>query len=224
MRAASLAIALMIVHVLACADGQAWADGQTRLSGGRLAVHFSVDQAADLAEEDLQVAIDQVRQIWRSAGVDVTHGRHGVPSTGAEMTVSLRILTTPVAKIDQRMILGWVTPEAVRGSTLVLFVSLKAVRELSLQADFRGRPLNQRPRLLRDRLIAQAVGRVVAHELGHYLLQRPAHGDGGLLRAHYSARDLIAPSIEPFKLTKPDSQLLSQVVGRFALLMESGSR
>jgi Tol biopolymer transport system component len=41
-----------------------------------------------------------------------------------------------------------------------------------------GRTIKKLTRALRDRLIAQAIGRVTAHELGHYLLNA-GHRDRG---------------------------------------------
>jgi hypothetical protein len=45
---------------------------------------------------------------------------------------------------------------------------------------------------LHDVVIGRAIGRVVAHELGHWLLG-PGHGTVGLMKHHFSGDDLIQP-------------------------------
>lgn len=46
------------------------------------------------------------------------------------------------------------------------------------------------PPLLRDHLVGLALGRVLAHEIGHVLLEEPSHAGHGLMRASFSADDL----------------------------------
>lgn len=47
----------------------------------------------------------------------------------------------------------------------------------------------------RDQLFGRALGRVVAHELYHILLQTPEHGQSGLSRGKQRATDLLQPRV-----------------------------
>jgi hypothetical protein len=47
----------------------------------------------------------------------------------------------------------------------------------------------------RDQLFGRALGRVLAHELYHILLQTPEHGRSGLSRAEQRATDLLPPGV-----------------------------
>lgn len=58
------------------------------------------------------------------------------------------------------------------------------------------------PPPMRDRFVGQALGRVVAHELGHMLLGLPAHDRSGLMRASFFPSDLIGWDREPLRLSK----------------------
>jgi hypothetical protein len=52
-----------------------------------------------------------------------------------------------------------------------------------------------------DRELARALGRVLAHEIGHVLLGAPYHDRGGLMRASFRAEELGEPDRSPFRLT-----------------------
>ena len=86
------------------------------------------------------------------------------------------------------------------------------------KADIRGRPLAQRPQAIRDQLIGRAIGRIAAHELGHYLLQRAGHVHAGLLRPKYSTNDLIEPWLHPFQVAEADRHLVRREVAHLAQL------
>jgi hypothetical protein len=49
--------------------------------------------------------------------------------------------------------------------------------------------------------VGRALGRVLAHEIGHVLLALPAHQPGGLMRASYIADDLAARRRDSFTLS-----------------------
>ena len=48
---------------------------------------------------------------------------------------------------------------------------------------------------------ARALGRVLAHEIGHVLLSAPYHDEAGLMRAVFRPDELAGPDRAPFRLT-----------------------
>jgi hypothetical protein len=171
----------------------------------RLAVRLSIDQDAGLSALQLRLAIDEVRKIWSDAHVAVNAGRYGDPPLPDEATISLRILLMPLPKDGTERILAWVTPAGSGRSAPLLFVSLAAVTETVFGTVAFDRPVRKLTKALQARLIAQAIGRVAAHELGHYLLQNAGHQNRGLMRPRYLASELVGDWLEPFKVPAPST-------------------
>src|SRR5262249_19924401 len=68
------------------------------------------------------------------------------------------------------------------------------------------------PGLLRERAIGRAVGRVLAHELGHYLLRSRWHARSGLMRAAHNTADLVGPERAMFALSGDDAARFAGVM------------
>jgi hypothetical protein len=103
----------------------------------------------------------------------------------------------------------------------LLLISLPAVTEAVLATEAFDMPVKRLPRGLRDRLIAQAIGRVAAHELGHYLLQHAGHHDRGLMRRRYVAAELVGDWLDPFKIGVAELVVVRQEIAALARLQAS---
>lgn len=158
------------------------------------ALHLRIDQDGRLSGDQLRVVVEEIDRVWRAAGVRVSSGRSGDAVPEARTVVSMRILMTP-PPID-RQVLGFVTTRVHDEVTPTIFISLTAVRDL-IDGSLRSQAI-----VVRDRLLAQAIGRVAAHELGHYLFRQRIHDEHGLMRPTYLARDLISPSLKPFRIVR----------------------
>jgi hypothetical protein len=73
-----------------------------------------------------------------------------------------------------------------------LRVSLTAAREFVRQA----RP--DWPSAIQTLVAARVIGRVAAHEVGHYLLAESGHRSAGLMRAHFDGAELLGPHLGAF--------------------------
>lgn len=192
----------------------------------QLTVHLSIDQDGRLSALQLQLAMDEVRKIWSDAGVVVTSGRYGEPARqNAEATISLRILLTPppVKNAGER-ILAWVAAAGTGRTAPLLFVSMPAVTETVRGAEAFALPVSRLTPALRDRLIAQALGRVTAHELGHYLLQNAGHQTRGLMRPRYSANELVGDWLKPFKVPRAEQMAVRQEIRALARFQAVGEQ
>jgi hypothetical protein len=68
-------------------------------------------------------------------------------------------------------------------------------------------------RFVHDEELARALGRVLAHELGHVLLAMPKHAPTGLMRRAFAPKDLAAHDRVLFRLTSNDvARLRSRVL------------
>src|SRR5262249_7020220 len=70
-------------------------------------------------------------------------------------------------------------------------------------------------RIVHDHELGRALGRVLAHEIGHVLLGAPFHDDVGLMRAEFRPDQLAEPDRAPFRLTCTG---VSRLKGRISLL------
>jgi hypothetical protein len=77
-------------------------------------------------------------------------------------------------------------------------------------------PVQWMPPLQREILLARAMGRALAHELGHYLSASKAHSDKGLMKAVHSASELFGLGRSLFQLTPEERQ---RMAARFASVL-----
>lgn len=59
---------------------------------------------------------------------------------------------------------------------------------------------------LAGNMVTRVIGRALAHELAHFLLNTRVHSRQGLLRARFKADDFVSPGLEGFRLD--DEQLV----------------
>jgi len=180
-------------------------------------VHISLDQDGRLSAGQLRMAVEQIQQIWSEADIAVTAARYGEPSAQGEAVVSLRILRVAAPPTRRGApILAWtvVGPSGLSQPTLI--VSVPSIVALVSDSEFAGTAFTRLTNDVRDELIARAIGRVAAHELGHYLLQKAGHRTGGLMRPSYSARDLVGAWLHPFQVAPGDWPLLRAEVAALA--------
>jgi hypothetical protein len=83
-----------------------------------------------------------------------------------------------------------------------------AVKRIATSAPFMGLHPALWPAGLREEIVARALGRALAHEIGHYLLRSPHHTSSGLMQARHKGSMLGNPNDRGFELTELDRQRL----------------
>jgi hypothetical protein len=68
----------------------------------------------------------------------------------------------------------------------------------------------QWPRALRQQIIGRALGRIIAHEIGHFVLRSRDHASSGLMRRVQASDDLIAPDRSRFALWRPAASAVTR--------------
>jgi hypothetical protein len=147
----------------------------------------------------------EAADIWRTAGVTIVWSVPGDPGVApSDLTVTLddRLRPSP----DGNATLGWITfagpglpvphIHLSRGNALDLMTRTSSVRDI--------------PALWQEYLLSRALGRALAHELGHYLLKSPAHEAIGLMRAARPSSDFFSPSRAGFELTADSRERLAR--------------
>ena len=114
----------------------------------------------------------------------------------AALTLDVNVERYPQrVDIDGSPVLGYTTIASAPMAPAPIRVSFDAVDSL-IEHRHGADPLR------RQREIGIALGRVLAHEVGHVLLGAPAYHDpDGLMRAMFPSDDLVRPGRSPFRLT-----------------------
>jgi hypothetical protein len=202
----SLTSSILATYLLCTSGAAAPARPET------LTVHVNVFFDDSITSQAIKAAaIDEAAAIWRRYGVDLQFAERS-----ADTALSLDVIVERTA--HRRKYEG---EPAVLGRTIIapgsaeqapLRISFDAVTAL-LDSQH---GVNQ---LLHDYALAAALGRVVAHEIGHVLLGSPAYHDAdGLMRTTFFPDDLGRPERSRFMLAHHSVERLR---ARIAALMEA---
>lgn len=170
------------------------------VSGGEV-LHVRLRLRAPTDGLSLSAVAGEVRDIWRPYLNVVIRAEQ----SGAAFTDELDVLIGEVEAGPARG-LGWI-PFVDGQPTRRIAVSLPRARQLLQNAHFIGRPLPEWPGMF-ERFLAQAIGRVIAHEIGHYVLRSSSHQSAGLMQAGLKAADVMRSRGNRFRLTHAEEVAL----------------
>jgi hypothetical protein len=124
-------------------------------------------------------ALTEADAIWRAAELALELRNDSCSVSNAVQPVHVLIDDETKCSAPGEWVLGWIEFTASNVPVPRIVVSRATVERL---LDRQCRVCARRgPR--RHELIARALGRAVAHEIGHYLLRSRAHASRGLMRA-----------------------------------------
>lgn len=162
--------------------------------------------AAGVVPRTLDDARAEVARIWSTAGLRLTWT---VPPMGFEITYPGTVVVIVRRALSRHSAVKSDTSHGVPDTALgwVLFdgddkrgvveVSIDAITAVVMEGDLGNKSVLTLPRQTQKNLLGRGLGRVIAHEIGHWRMGR-AHMRGGLMKASLNARDLIdwaAPSL-----------------------------
>jgi hypothetical protein len=166
-------------------------------------------------------------EIWRAAGIPFLWRRSSqrpIPDprtsdTGPYLPSTLRVIIgndKGVAR-DQRTPLGWIVFENEHTPQPEIYVSYKNAQALLAASRVVVGAPDRMPIVQREILLARAMGRALAHEVGHYLLASKVHTSRGLLKASRTAAELFAAErgsfrIDPWQQQTVAARLLGEPV------------
>jgi hypothetical protein len=133
----------------------------------------------------------EVRDLWRPH-VDVALAS---PDQAAGLPVddTLDLLLTDRERPRAGDGLGWI--EFVNGEpSRRISVSVTMAKTLADGGSWLGRPIAAWPAAVRETFMIRALGRGIAHEVGHYLLRSKTHTPRGLMREIFSVAEIMAPA------------------------------
>jgi hypothetical protein len=176
--------------------------------GSPIAVSVKVLSSAKHAREVVPRIIEEANRIWRQYGVCLSQDQ-----ASAVPRLRIVIVDDPPSGMfaagEGSRGLGWITFLEPQKPRNVVYLSWKRAATL-LGETITGRvPVEQLPDTLRETYVGRALGRTLAHELGHYLLASTDHARSGLMRPNYPAGQLFEASSSEFLLDAERKKLVA---------------
>jgi hypothetical protein len=169
---------LAMIFALACG-------GITRIDPPPL--HIAIVAGAQIPAALVRQAVDEADAVWHDGGIAfVWHdAERDHPPSDLSVTID-DVHGVPQTRLPA---LGWVTLNSQQLPTQFLHVSYANVIAM---LDAIGNR-TWMPRAQVQTYLARGLGRVLAHELGHYLLASNVHAKRGLMRTSLSTEMLFGP-------------------------------
>lgn len=164
----------------------------TAVAAGRVCLTLSA--ALRLTDAARRTLLDEARVIWAPLGVDLLAEPSTPGDCGRIVMVRADLEALPEDQ-SRDAALGWV-PFVNQRARRVVFLRVAGARSLISTIDPGGHPP-----AVTDHLTAKLLGRTLAHELGHLLLDSTAHDATGLMRARYRAHDVLRDRLSTYVLS-----------------------
>ena len=158
----------------------------------------------DVSSSIVSLAIDETQALFRAAGIGFIW-RRNERSLGALRVV---ISTEPGPIRNSGTPLGWVLFENDEPAREIHLSYDNALRFLELSQEVVG-VLRHKTVAERERLLGRAMGRALAHELGHYLLATKQHTARGLLKGARTAQEFFSADRSAFEMDSTERRLMA---------------
>ncbi len=164
----------------------------------------------------LHNVFEEADAVWKASGISfvwrIADGdRRPCQAVGPPpLPQSLRVTfgDAPGAARDGQLPLGWIVFDDVTTPEQEIYVSYgNAMRFLKSARGVVGL-LDQMTQVQKETLLGRAMGRALAHELGHYLLASKIHTSKGLMKATRTAFEFFTPERSGFAIEAGQTQVL----------------
>ncbi len=170
-----------------------------------IAVHMTHGMSNAIAKD----ALREASAIWKLGGVTLDwHATSEPPGGGGRSTVNVTFDDAPGSVAGQDVPLGWVTLDAAGVPEGTIFLSRRNALRLAETIDeYRERPLK-----FKERLVARALGRALAHELGHYSTGSKEHTVSGLMKGRRLADEFFSTACVGFDVNGDERRLAARML------------
>jgi hypothetical protein len=162
-----------------------------------LHVDLTVDRGTT-SRRMADTAVTEAAAIWKRYGVDI----RAASCPSSEYSIPLTVVFTGHHGPDTHEgSIGSIefAQETPRPSLSLYVADVADLIEATVGAGTRAWPTVEH-----DAVEGRALGRALAHEIGHYLLRMRQHSRSGLMQAKQPALELIAPDRHRFSLSPPE--------------------
>ena len=174
-----------------------------------VAVVLTWSGAAAQPAVERRTMLQEADAIWRAHGVGVVavgagagRSRRRPPTVRLDVRLA-RPARRPTAPL-RRERLGAILFDHDNLPATTLTIDVAAVEAIVARTRWGGQPFDLWPPAWRDTLVGRALGRVLAHEIGHYLLASRVHTAEGLMRASFDGDELLRPARDGFAIAARD--------------------
>jgi hypothetical protein len=177
-----------------------------------------------LAEADEIWKSNGVRFLWRPAAARVAPYAQS-SEAGRYQPSTLRVTVDDLNRDsmdDGTTPLGWIRFDHADEPDQEIHVSYGNARALLAGSPAIVGDVSSMPTLQREIYLGRAMGRALAHELGHYLLGSKAHAARGLMRALRPAREFFAPRAR-FDIDETQKKFVALRLGQILMLARSSA-
>jgi hypothetical protein len=157
---------------------------------------------AGAAQETLDAAEAEATTIWATGGLRLVWsfppGPVGVQGRQTVVVVVRRALSPPAItdgadlRTRPHPSLGQIRFGADRRPANLIEVSFRVLMSLVMSGSYLNRPISELPIFAQRHIVGLGLGRVVAHEIGHWLMGS-GHTEQGIMRPSFDVRDLVRP-------------------------------
>jgi hypothetical protein len=179
-------------------------------------ITVTVSAAPDVPARLISGMLAETDAIWRATGMRFLwqrEDRQSNPPLGVTADTpcgrpSLRVMVGQETHSprDSQFPLGWIVFDEPNTPEQEIYVSYTNVTSLLLQSSRVVGTVQNMPTLQRETLMGRAMGRTLAHELGHYLSASKVHAPRGLMMAVHTAAEFFGPDRERFSLAAAERQ------------------
>jgi hypothetical protein len=170
----------------------------------------NVTAAPEMSPELVARILKEADAVWRPTGITfvwqraaqrvVPYSRASETGPYVPKTLRLTIGDSHGEGSGNRLPLGWIVFDDVAAPEQEIYLSRANAEQLMINSRGVVGIVGQMPEIQRDTLLARAMGRALAHEMGHYLLASKAHTPRGLMKAVLTASELFSLDAAPFEI------------------------
>jgi hypothetical protein len=154
--------------------------------------------ATDISPSLVERVLAEAGDIWRTAGLTIIWKRDGRVSSALRLTIGH--WANRVRRDETSLPLGWIVFDDDGAPQHAIYVSYTNAHALMDQSRGTTGASEKMPRAESETLLGRAMGRALAHELGHYLLASKEHSLKGLMRAKRTAAEFFSIDRSRFDL------------------------
>lgn len=149
-----------------------------------------VINGAFASSQTLDSAIQETSAIWGAAGLRLTWASPPAPLDLTDHRTVVVMIQRGLKRPGYDMPLLGQVPFGEDGPGNFIQVSFETITALVMNSSYLNRPVVKLPDFVQQVLLGRGLGRVVAHEIGHWLAGH-GHSREGLMRPAFSGRDLV---------------------------------